>query len=78
MQKSYDRVLSKVNSLTARVEELWSENKVLREELGDLNRVERALGRDTVEMIVQREKNLEETQRIQNRERKRMIDRGGR
>ena len=53
-------------------------NKVLREELGDLNRVERALGRDTVEMIVQREKNLEETQRIQNRERKRMIDRGGR
>lgn len=70
--------MSKVNSLTARVEELWSENKVLREELGDLNRVERALGRDTVEMIVQREKNLEETQRIQNRERKRMIDRGGR
>ena len=78
MQKSYDRVLSKINSLTARVEELWSENKVLREKLGDLNRVERALGRDTVEMIVQREKNLEETQRIQNRERKRRIDRGGR
>ena len=76
MQKSYDRALSKVNPLTARVEELWSENKVLGEKLGDLNRVERALGRDTVETIVQREKSLEEAQRIQNRERKRKIDRG--
>lgn len=46
------------------------------EKLGDLNRVERALGRDTVETIVQREKSLEEAQRIQNRERKRKIDRG--
>ena len=78
MQKSYDRAWSKVNSLTARVEELWSENKVLREKLGDFNRVERALGRDAVETIVQREKSLEEVQRIQNRERKRKIDRGGR
>lgn len=78
MQKSYERALSKVNSLTARVEELWSENKVLGEKLGDLNRVEWALGRDTVETIVQREKSLEEAQRKQNRERKRKIDRGGR
>ena len=76
MQKSYERALSKVNSLTARVEELWSENKVLGEKLGDLNRVERALGRDTVETIVQREKSLEEAQRKQNRERKRKVDRG--
>ncbi|VUX14816.1 Uncharacterised protein [[Ruminococcus] torques] len=78
MQKSYERALSKVNSLTARVEELWSENKVLGEKLGDLNRVEWALGRDTVETIVQGEKSLEEAQRKQNRERKRKIDRGGR
>ena len=78
MQKSYDRAWSKVNLLTARVEELRNENKVLREKLGDFNRVERALGRDTVEMIVQREKSLEEAQRIQNRERKRKIDREGR
>ena len=78
MQKSYDRAWSKVNLLTARVEELWNENKVLREKLGDFNRVERSLGRDTVEMIVQREKSLEEAQRIQNRERKRKIDREGR
>ena len=78
MQKSYDRAWSKVNLLTARVEELWNENKVLREKLGDFNRVERALGRDMVEMIVQREKSLEEAQRIQNRERKRKIDREGR
>ena len=77
MQKSYERALSKVNSLTARVEELWSENKVLGEKLGDLNRVECALGRDTVETIVQGEKSLEEAQRKQNRERKRKIDRGG-
>ena len=78
MQKSYDRAWSKVNLLTARVEELWNENKVLREKLGDFNRVERTLGRDTVEMIVQREKSLEEAQKIQNRERKRKIDREGR
>ena len=60
------------------VQQLWSENKVLGEKLGDLNRVEWALGRDTVEMIVQREKSLEEAQRKQNRERKRKIDIGGR
>lgn len=78
MQKSYDRALSKVTSLTARVEELWSENKVLRDKLGDFNRVERALGRDTVEMIVQREKSLEEVQRMKNKGRKRKIDRGER
>ena len=78
MQKSYDRALSKVDSLTARVDELWSENKVLREKLGDLNRVERALGRDTVKTIVQREKSVEGAHRRQNQERKRKIDRGGR
>ena len=78
MQRSYDRALSKVNSLTACVEELWSENKVLREKLGDFNRVKRALGRDMVETIVQREKNLEEAQRMQNKGRKRKIDRGER
>ena len=76
MQKSYERAWSKVNSLTARVEELWNENRVLKERLGDFKRVERALGRDTVEMIVQREKSLEEAQRIQNRGRKRKIDGG--
>ena len=78
MQRSYDRALSKVNSLTACVEELWSENKVLREKLGDFNRVKRALGRDMVETIVQREKSLEEAQRMQNKGRKRKIDRGER
>ena len=78
MQRSYERAWSKVNSLTARVEELWNENRVLKERLGDFKRVERALGRDTVEMIVQREKSLEEAQRIQNRGLKRKIDRGGR
>ena len=76
MQRSYERAWNKVNSLTARVEELWNENRVLKERLGDFKRVERALGRDTVEMIVQREKSLEEAQRIQNRGRKRKIDGG--
>ena len=78
MQRSYERVWSKANSLSARVEELWNENRVLKERLGDFKRVERALGRTTVEMIVQREKSLEEAQRIQNRGLKRKIDRGGR
>ena len=78
MQKSYERAWSKVNSLTARVEELWNENRNLRERLGDFGRVERALGRDTVETIVQKEKRLEEVQRMQKQRHKRKIDRGER
>ena len=78
MQKSYDRAWSKVNSLSARVEELWNENRALRERLGDFDRVERALGRDTVETIVQKEKRLEEVQKMQKQRHKRKIDRGER
>ena len=78
MQRSYERAWSKVNSLTDRVEELWNENRVLKERLGDFNRVERALGRDTVETIVQKEKRLEEVQRMQKQRHKRKIDRGER
>ena len=52
LQRSYERAWDKVNSLTARVEELWNENRILKERMGDFNRVERALGRDTVETIV--------------------------
>lgn len=75
MQRSYERAWSKVNSLTARVEELWNENRSLRERLADFNRVEWALGQEAVEMIVQREKSLEEAQKMQNRGKKRKIDR---
>ena len=75
MQKSYEKAWGKVNSLTARVEELWNENRALRERLGDFDRVERALGRDTVETIVQKEKRLEEIQRMQKQRQKRKIDR---
>ena len=78
MQKSYEKAWSKVNSLTARVEELWNENRALRERLGDFGRVERALGRDTVETIVQKEKRLEEVQRMQKQRQKRKLDRGER
>ena len=78
MQRSYERAWSKVNSLTARVEELWNENRALKDRIGDFKRVERALGSDVVETIVQREKSLEEAQRMQNKERKRKIDRGER
>ena len=78
MQKSYEKAWSKVSSLTARVEELWNENRALRERLGDFGRVERALGRDTVETIVQKEKRLEEVQRMQKQRQKRKIDRGER
>ena len=35
IQKSYDRAWSKVNSLTARVEELWNENRALKDRIGD-------------------------------------------
>ena len=78
MQKSYEKAWSKVNSLTARVEELWNENRALRERLGDFGGVEWALGRDTVETIVQKEKRLEEVQRMQKQRKKRKIDRGER
>ena len=75
MQKSYEKAWSKVDSLTGRVEELWNENRSLRERLADFNRVERALGQETVKMIVQREESLEEAQKMQNRWKKRKIDR---
>ena len=78
MQRSYERVWSKVNSLTARVEELWNENRVLMERLGDFNRVERALGRDTVETIVQKEKMIEQAEKEQKRAKRRKMDRGTR
>ena len=70
MQKSYKKAWSKVDSLTERVEELWNENGSLREQLGNFNQVERALGQDTVEMIVQREKSLEEVQKCKTGGRK--------
>ena len=78
MQRSYERAWDKVNSLTVRVDELWNENRTLKERMGDFNRVERALGRDTVETIVLREKRLEEEQRVQRRKQKRKMDRDAR
>lgn len=78
MQRSYERAWDKVNSLTVRVDELWNENRTLKERMGDFYRVERALGRDTVETIVLREKRLEEEQRVQRRKQKRKMDRDAR
>lgn len=75
MQKSYEKAWSKVDSFTERVEELWNKNRSLRERLADFNRVEWALGQETVEVIIQREKSLEEAQKMQNRGKKRKIDR---
>ena len=76
MQKSYERAWSKVNSLTDRVEELWNENRALKERLGDFNRVEQALGRDMIGSIVQREKMLEQAEKEQKRAKRRKMDRG--
>ena len=41
LQRSYERAWDKVNSLTARVEELWNENRTLKERMGDFNRSKR-------------------------------------
>ena len=49
-----------------------------KEGMGDFYLVERALGRDTVETIVLREKRLEEEQRVQRRKQKRKMDRDAR
>ena len=78
MQRSYERAWDKVNSLTVHVDELWNENRTLKERMGDFYLVERALGRDTVETIVLREKRLEEEQRVQRRKQKRKMDRDAR
>ena len=78
MQRSYERAWSKVNSLTNRVEELWNENRALKERLGDFRRVERALGRDMIENIVQKEKMIELAEKEQKRALIRKMDRGER
>ena len=78
MQRSYERVWSKVNSLTARVEELWNENRMLRENLGDFERVKGALGHDTVETIVQAERQREQTIKEEKRAQRRKMNRGAR
>ena len=78
MQRSYERAWSKVNSLTERVEELWNENRALKERLGDFSRVERALGRDMIENIVQKEKMIELAEKEQKRAKRRKMDRGER
>lgn len=76
IQRSYERAWNKVNSLTARVEELWNENRILRENLGDFERVKGALGHDTIETIVQAERLREQEIKEQKREQRRKIDRG--
>ena len=78
IQRSYERAWSKVNSLTDRVEELWNENRALKERLGDFSRVERALGRDMIENIVQKEKMIELAEKEQKRAKRRKMDRGER
>ena len=78
MQRSYERAWSKVNSLTDRVEELWNENRALKERMGDFSRVERALGRDMIENIVQKEKMIELAEKEQKRAKRRKMDRGER
>lgn len=78
MQRSYERAWNKVNSLTARVEELWNENRMLRENLGDFERVKGALGRDTIETIVQAERLREQEIKEQKRAQRRKMNRGAR
>ena len=67
-----------MNSLTARVEDLWDENRALKERVGDFNRVERALGSDMIEDLIQRDKMMEQAEKDQKRAKRRKIDRGAR
>lgn len=78
IQRSYERAWSKINSLTARVEEIGNENRMLRENLGDFERVKGALGHDTVETIVQVERQREQALKEQKRAQRRKMDRGAR
>ena len=76
IQRSYERAGNKVNSLTTRVEELWNENRMLRENLEDFERVKEALGHDTVKTIVQAERQREQEIKEQKREQRLKMDRG--
>ena len=76
IQRSYERAGNKVNSLTTRVEELWNENRMLRENLEDFERVKEALGHDTVKTIVQAERQREQALKEQKRAQRRKMDRG--
>lgn len=78
MQRSYERAWDKVNSLTARVEELGSENKVLREQVGDFKQVERVLGHDIIADIVRKEKILEQVKKEQKGIKRHKMERGER
>lgn len=78
MQRSYERAWNKVNSLTACVEELWNENRMLRENLRDFERVKGVLGRDTIETMVQAERLREQEIKEQKRVQRRKMDRGAR
>ncbi|MBE5063353.1 plasmid recombination protein [Lachnospiraceae bacterium DSM 108991] len=78
IQRSYERAGNKVNSLTTRVEELWNENRMLRENLEDFERVKEALGHDTVKTIVQAERQREQALKEQKRAQRRKMDRGAR
>ena len=78
MQRSYERAWNKVNSLRAHVEELWNENRMLRESLGDYERVKGAVGHDTVETIVQAERLREQEIKEQKRVQRRKMNRGAR
>ena len=78
MQRSYEKAWNKVNSLTTRVEELWNENRMLRENLGDFERVKEALGHDTVKTIVQAERQREQTIKEEKRAQRRKMNRGAR
>jgi hypothetical protein len=78
MQRSYERAWNKVNSLTVRVEELWNENRMLRENLRDFERVKGVLGHDTVETIIQADRQREQAIKEQKRAQRRKMDRGAR
>ena len=52
--------------------------ETLREQLGDYNRVERALGRDTVENIVRRERMMEQAEKERKGIKWRKLEREGR
>jgi len=76
VQKSCNQAWGKVNALSARVEELWEENNVLRDEIRDFELVKGTLGHDKVENIVRIERQREQALKEQKRAQRRKMDRG--
>ena len=72
MEKDYDREVSKNSTLSSRVQQLVNENKQLRAEVKDYNRLKTAYGperiAETVQAVIRQEQAQRDRKRTANRD----------